>query len=221
MFLAACAVVPPVPPLAIATVPVTFAAVPVVFWLPAVLTPGKLMLAEPLNDTPPMVRAVWRVVAVAALPVVLWFSVGKVQFVKVPEDGVPSAGVTSVGEVANTKAPEPVSFVTAAARLAEEGVAKNVATPAPRPLTPVEMGKPVVLVRTPDVGVPNAGVTSVGLVANTKAPEPVSSVTAAARFALDGVPKKVATPAPKEVKPVPPLATGRVPDTWVAKPIFP
>ena len=79
----------------------------------------------------------------------------------------------------------------------------------------------VQLAKLPDEGVPSAGVTKVGLVANTKAPEPVSSVTAAARFALDGVPKKVATPAPKEVKPVPPLATGRVPDTWVAKPIFP
>ena len=30
-------------------------------------------------------------VAVAALPVVFWFSVGNVQFVKVPLDGVPSA----------------------------------------------------------------------------------------------------------------------------------
>lgn len=44
------------------------AAVPEVFWLPAVLTPGKLMFAEPLNETPPIVRAVWSVVAVAALP---------------------------------------------------------------------------------------------------------------------------------------------------------
>jgi hypothetical protein len=51
---------------------------------------------------------------------------------KTPLVGVPSTGVTSVGEVANTKAPEPVSSVTAAARLAEEGVAKNVPTPVPR-----------------------------------------------------------------------------------------
>ena len=66
---AALAVVCPVPPFAIATVPVTFAAVPVVFWL----------------------------------------SVGKVQFVRVPEDGVPSAGVTSVGLVAKTRLPVPVT----------------------------------------------------------------------------------------------------------------
>ena len=49
--------------------------------------------------------------AVAALPVVFWFSVGKVQFAKLPEEGVPSAGVTNVGLVANTLLPDPV-FVT-------------------------------------------------------------------------------------------------------------
>jgi hypothetical protein len=50
---------------------VSVAADPVVFWLPAVFTPGKLMLAVPLKLTPPMVRAVWSAVAVAAFPVVL------------------------------------------------------------------------------------------------------------------------------------------------------
>jgi hypothetical protein len=63
---------------------------------------------------------------------------------------------------------------------------------------------PEALVSTKADGVPKSGVTRVGLVANTKAPEPVSSVTAAARFALDGVPRNVATPEPKEVMPVPP-----------------
>jgi hypothetical protein len=48
---------------------VSVAALPVVFWLPAVLTPGKLILADPLKLTPPMVLAV---VNVAALPVVFW-----------------------------------------------------------------------------------------------------------------------------------------------------
>ena len=46
---------------------VAVAALPVVFWLPAVLTPGRSILDEPLNETPPIVRAV---VKVAALPVV-------------------------------------------------------------------------------------------------------------------------------------------------------
>jgi hypothetical protein len=59
------------PPMVLAVVSV--AALPVVFWLPVVLTPGKLMLAEPLKLTPPMVLAV---VSVAALPVVFWLSVG-------------------------------------------------------------------------------------------------------------------------------------------------
>lgn len=75
------------------------------------------------------------------------------------------------------------------------------------------MPSAVQLLRLPEAGVPSAGVTSVGEVANTKAPEPVSSVTAAARFALEGVPSHVATPAPKDVMPVPPLATASVPVT--------
>jgi hypothetical protein len=43
------------------------------------------------------------------------------------------AGVAIVGLVPKTSAPVPVSSVTAAAKLADDGVAKKVATPAPRP----------------------------------------------------------------------------------------
>jgi hypothetical protein len=129
-----------------------------------------------------------------------------VAFVNVPEVGVPKIGVTNVGLVANTFAPVPVSSVSAAAKLAEDGVAKNVATPVPKPDTPVEIGKPVAFVRVPDVGVPRIGVTNVGLVANTLAPVPVSSVNAAAKLADDGVAKNVATPVPS---PEIPVATGR------------
>jgi hypothetical protein len=97
-----------------------------------------------------------------------------VAFVSVALDGVPSAGVTSVGEVANTSAPVPVSSVTAAMRFALLGVARNVATPVPRPETPVEIGRPVALVRTAALGVPKAGVVKVGLVASaTTVPDPV------------------------------------------------
>jgi hypothetical protein len=127
-----------------------------------------------------------------------------VAFVSVPLAGVPNAGVTNVGLLENTNEPEPVSSVTAAARFALDGVAKNVATPVPKPETPVEIGNPVAFVSVPLAGVPNAGVTSVGLLENTNEPEPVSSVTAAAKFALDGVPKNVAIPAPNEFIPVPP-----------------
>ena len=77
-------------------------------------------------------------------------------------------GVVRAGDVPNTKAPVPVSPVTAAAKLAVVGVARKVATPVPRPDTPVEMGRPVQLVRVPEDGVPRTGVVSVGL-SNVKA----------------------------------------------------
>lgn len=88
------------------------------------------------------------------------------------------------------------------------------------PVTPVVSGNPVQFVNAPDVGVPRIGVTSVGVFANTAAPVPVSSVSAAARFALDGVAKKVATFA---AKPDTPVAIGRpvqlvnVPDVGVPR----
>jgi hypothetical protein len=79
-----------------------------------------------------------------------------VRLVTTPEAGVPKAGVTSVGLLANTKAPVPVSSVTAEARLAELGVAKKVATPEPKPEMPVATGKPVALVKVALTGVPSA-----------------------------------------------------------------
>lgn len=62
------------------------------------------------------------------------------------------------------------------------------------PVTPVERGSPVALVRVPEAGVPSTGVTRVGEVANTRAPEPVSLVTRDARLALDGVAANVSKP---------------------------
>lgn len=100
---------------------------------------------------------------------------------------VASAVPVSVGEPANTSAPVPVSSVTAAARLALEGVPRKVATPEPRlvipvpplatgrvPVTPVVSGKPVAFVRTPLVGVPSSGDTKVGEVDSTMEPVPVT-----------------------------------------------
>jgi hypothetical protein len=49
--------------------------------------------------------------------------------------GEVSVGVASVGLVPNTSAPDPVSSVTADAKLEEEGVARNVSTPEPSPVT--------------------------------------------------------------------------------------
>lgn len=135
-----------------------------------------------------------------------------VQFVRTPDAGVPSAAVTSVGElsvavprvglVPKTSEPDPVSSVTAVARLALDGVERNAATPAPRPEIPVDTGSPVALVRTAADGVPRAGVTRVGEVAKTLAPVPVSSVRSAARLPLVGVPRNVAAPAAKPDTPV-------------------
>ena len=113
--------------------------------------------------------------AVTPTPVPVTLPTGIVQFVRVPEVGVPKTGVTRVGEVANTKAPVPVSSVTAVIKLADDGVPKNAATPAANPDTPVEIGRPVQLVRVPEDGVPKAGVVRTGEVANTKSPLPVSS----------------------------------------------
>ena len=64
--------------------------------------------------------------------------------VRVPLVGVPKIGVTSVGVEANTKAPEPVSSVTAAAKLALEGVAKNDSIPVPNPVIELTAGVTVV-----------------------------------------------------------------------------
>jgi hypothetical protein len=47
----------------------------------------------------------------AAVPVVFWFNVGKVQLAKFPEDGVPRAGVTNEGLLDSTTLPEPVEDV--------------------------------------------------------------------------------------------------------------
>jgi hypothetical protein len=168
---------------------------------------------------PTEVTAPVKLALVVTLPAVKPDAV-PVIFVPTNALGVPKAGVTNVGELANTKAPVPVSSETADARFAELGVARKVATPVPRPETPVLIGKPVALVKVPLDGVPRAGVTKVGLLANTKAPDPVSSVTADAKLADDGVPKNVAIPAPNPLTPVEigsPVALVNVADVGVPK----
>ena len=78
--------------------------------------------------------------------------------------------VVRVGLVAKTASPVPVSSVNAAAKFADDGVARKVATFVPRPETPVETGKPVQLVSVPLEGVPRMGVTSVGDVKESVSP---------------------------------------------------
>ena len=48
---------------------VAVAALPEVSWLPVWFTPGRLILPEPLKETPPIVLAFCRIVAEDALPV--------------------------------------------------------------------------------------------------------------------------------------------------------
>ena len=91
--------------------------------------------------------------------------------------------VVNVGEVLNTGIPVPVFVVNAASRFAPDGVARNVATFAASPETPVAMGSPVALVSVADVGVPRMGETRVGEVLNTANPVPVSSLSTPASCA--------------------------------------
>jgi hypothetical protein len=111
--------------------------------------------------------------AVGKVPVTPVVRGKPVRFVATPDVGVPNKGVTNVGEVAKTAEPLPVSSVKAAARFALDGVARKVATPVPKPDTPVAIGRPVAFVKVALVGVPRIGVTRVGEVDKTLLPDPV------------------------------------------------
>lgn len=124
-----------------------------------------LFAVSELDPVPPL--------ATGSTPVTPEARGSPVAFVSVIEVGIPKLGVVRTGDVANTNEPVPVSSVTAARKLAEEGVPKKVATPAPRPETPVEIGSPVALVSVAADGVPRFGVVNDGEVANTTAPVPV------------------------------------------------
>jgi len=107
----------------------------------------------------------------------------------------------NVGAVANTNDPVPVSSVMAEIKLAELGVAKNVAIPVPNPEIPVDTGSPVQLDNVPELGVPKAPPFT------TTAPaEPVFTANA------------VATPVPNPLTPVEmgrPVQLDNVPDDGV------
>lgn len=114
-----------------------------------------------------------------------------------------TVGFVSAGAVLNTSDPEPVSSETTEIKLALDGVVKKVATPVPRPDTPVLIGKPVALVSVPLEGVPKAPPFTTGAPA-----EP--TLTA----------KAVATPVPKPDTPVligKPVALVNVADVGVPK----
>jgi hypothetical protein len=137
---------------------------------------------------------------------------------------LPVSSVSAAERLAEENEPSELEFPTEVIGPVKLALVTTVAAnePVPLPVTPpvrVMVWSPVFVplrllpVTVPlaaiDVAVaaPSAGVTRVGDVANTSEPDPVSSLTAARRFAVDGVPRKVATPDPRLVKPVPPFAT--------------
>ena len=107
-------------------------------------------------------------------------------------DGLPSAGVTNVGLVANTAEPVPVSSVKALAKLAELNEPSSVALPVDV-TAPVKFAfvvtlpavnpaaVPVMFVPIRADGVPRSGVTKVGEVLNTKLVEVVPVAPAAVK----------------------------------------
>jgi hypothetical protein len=155
-----------------------------------------------------------------------------VAFVKVAELGVPNAGVVKVGLVSvlfvNVSAPVSVASVPVLGnvifvalvdtKLVEYAPEVESVDPSANDnvafVTGVVIATLLILVAE---AAPREGVVNDGEVPNTKAPEPVSPVTADARFALVGVPKKVATSVPKADNPVPPFATGSIPVTPVVR----
>ena len=150
-------------------------------------------------------------------PVTPVVSGSPVAFVSTSAEGVPSAGVTSVGEVERTTDPVPVDVVTPVPPLRTGSV----------PVTPVVSGKPVALVRTRAVGVPSAGVTSVGDVERTVEPVPVDVVTPVPPLATASVPASVIVPdvvtgPPLVVRPVvPPLTLMLTTEPAPAGPVGP
>jgi len=122
--------------------------------------------------------------ATGSVPVTPVVSGSAVAFVNTTEEGVPNAGVTNVGLVFKTTLPVPVLVVTPVPPLATGRV----------PVTPVVSGSPVAFVNTAEEGVPNAGVTNVGLVFKTTLPVPVFVVTPVPPLATFNVPANVTAP---------------------------
>ena len=97
-----------------------------------------------LNEIAPVLLPLLTIDCVAPVPVYV-------------DAAITVAPLLIVGVEPNTKAPEPVSSVTAEDKLALVGVAKNVDTLVPKPVT-LPKGSPVQLVNVPAEGVPKLGV---------------------------------------------------------------
>jgi len=66
-------------------------------------------------------------------------------------------------------------------------LARAARTPVPAPVNPVEIGRPVPAVNVIKLGTPRLGVTSVGLVAKTIPPDPVTLAPSAETTPVPGV----------------------------------
>jgi len=147
-----------------------------------------------------------------------------VAFVRVADAGVPNAPPTKYA------APVPTSSVSAARRLAEDGVARKVAIPVARPDTPVEIGRPVALVRVPLAGVPRAPLkvtnapadpTLTAKAAATPVPRPEIPVDTGRPVAFVSVIELGVPPAPlnRTGAPALPMLTARAASTPVPAPV--
>lgn len=136
--------------------------------------------------------------AIGKVPVTPVVKGKPVALVNTPDAGVPKAGEVNVGDVnvlfvkvsvpvKVAKVPEALGKVMVVVP-AQAGAA-NVAVPEIKPSNAMLVAE----------ATPKVGVSKVGEDANTKAPDPVSLVTAVAKFALVGVPKKPPTPVPKSL----------------------
>jgi hypothetical protein len=99
------------------------------------------LLPEPVEVVTPVPP-----LATGRVPVTPVVKGSPVALVNVPEVGVPSNGVTNVGDVDKTAEPVPVLVVTPVPPFATGKV----------PVTPVVKGSPVALVNVPEVTVPRA-----------------------------------------------------------------
>jgi len=150
----------------------------------SMMTPLAIAVAFPVEVMSPVKFAF-----VVTVPAVSPEAV-PVMFVPTSVEGVPRFGVTSVGEVPKTSAPLPVSPVTAAARFALDGVARNVATFVPSPEIPVLTGRPVASARL------NAGVAS-ALPSDTETPPNETALFA--NIAFDTAPVSIEQVVPLQV----------------------
>lgn len=100
-----------------------------------------------------------------------------VMFVPTSADGVPSAGVTKVGLVANTAAPVPVSSVNAPASWAEVNEPSDVALPA-EVTAPVRLALVVTVAALPVVFWFSVGMSVATIARNVGAPaEPLGAAS--------------------------------------------